>query len=244
LIDTHCHVDQFDSPESVALAAEQNRIFTIAVTNLPSHYRIARERLAGLRYVTPALGMHPLAARQHATEMPLFHELVASAHFIGEVGLDFSPQGRRTADEQIATFEEVIRSVVTPFRVVTLHSRGAEGEVLSCLERNGAGPMIFHWFSGPKRLLEQVVAAGHYIAINPAMISTQKWQRLAQAVPRDRILTETDGPFAKQNAKPAVPLDVKYVIEWLAAQWHCSLAETEIIVKQNFAQLRDGPRRD
>src|SRR6202022_2546146 len=114
------------------------------------HYRIARDRLAGFRYVIPALGMHPLATPQHASEMPHFREFVASAPFIGEVGLDFSPQGRRTAVEQIATFEEVIRSVVKPFRVVTLHSRGAENEVLSCLERNRAGPMIFHWFSGPK----------------------------------------------------------------------------------------------
>lgn len=234
MIDTHCHVDQFESPEAVAMATELQAIFTIAVTNLPSHYQAARKHLAGFRYVTPSLGMHPLAAREHSSEIDLFRKLIGGARFVGEVGLDFSTYGRSTADQQFATFEEVIRHAVTPFRIVTIHSRGAEKEVLQCLQRHDAGPVIFHWYSGSHQVLEDIFSAGHYISINPAMIITQKWQKWITALPRDRVLTETDGPFVKTEGKPAQPADARRVIDWLANPWRCAPAEAEYIVKQNF----------
>ena len=237
VIDTHCHIDQFEAPEVVARLTEQKRIFTIAVTNLPSHYQLACKHLAGFRYVIPALGMHPLAAREHASEIQLFRELIAAVRFVGEVGLDFSANGRSTADLQFAAFDEVIQLAVMPFRIITLHSRGAEREVLDCLKRHRAGPVIFHWFSGSRRMLEEIFAAGHYISLNPAMTSTQKWQKRLSALPRERVLTETDGPFAKAGAKPAQPFNVAQVVGWLADSWGCSPAEVEQTVKQNFDHL-------
>lgn len=147
MIDTHCHVDQFESPEKIARGCEREGIFTIAVTSLPSHYKLACKHLADFRYVQPALGMHPLAAREHVAEMSLFRKLITTARFVGEVGLDFSVAGRSSADQQIAAFDQVIRCAAVTFRIITLHSRGAEKEVLRCLEHHRAGPAIFHWYS-------------------------------------------------------------------------------------------------
>ena len=165
MIDTHCHVDQFESPEAVARTAERKGVFTIAVTNLPSHYKLACEHLAGFRHMRPALGMHPLAAHEHLNEIGLFRDLIATAHFVGEVGLDFSSHGRSTADQQVASFDEVIRCAAAPFKIVTLHSRGAENEVLRCLEYHQVRPSDFSlvwWVS--KHAGEDLLGWALYIA--------------------------------------------------------------------------------
>jgi TatD DNase family protein len=237
VIDTHCHIDQFSSPEEVARSTEKEAIFTIAVTNLPTHYKLACEHLIDFRYVKPALGMHPLAAKEHAQAMAAFRNLILHSSFVGEVGLDFSTHGRPTADQQMVTFDEVIRLAVRPFRIVTLHSRGAEDEVLRMLEAHHAGPVIFHWFSGSKAILKKVFSAGHYISLNPAMIRTKRWHEWISELPPERVLTETDGPFARFDGRVARPCDVNCVLEWLSAQWGHRREESERIVNTNFDRL-------
>jgi TatD DNase family protein len=181
--------------------------------------------------------MHPLAAHEHLNEIGLFRDLIATARFVGEVGLDFSSHGRSMADQQVASFDEVIRCAAAPFRIVTLHSRGAENEVLRCLEYHHAGPAIFHWYGGPRSTLEKIFSAGHYISLNPAMIRTQRWQKWASALPPERVLTETDGPYAKIGRTPAQPSDVASVVDWLGTSWSRSPADTEQIVQANFDRL-------
>ena len=65
MIDTHCHVDLYDAPLEVANEAETMQVKTIAVTYLPTHFRQAQSHLRTFRYVKPALGLHPLAAKDH-----------------------------------------------------------------------------------------------------------------------------------------------------------------------------------
>jgi TatD DNase family protein len=237
VIDTHCHIDQFPSPEAVAHSTEQSGIFTIAVTNLPSHYKLACENLIDFRYVKPALGMHPLAAKEHPQAMPAFRELILNSSFVGEIGLDFSRHGRLTADQQMATFDEVIRLATRPFRIITLHSRGAEDEVLRTLEAYQTGPVIFHWFSGPRGILKKILSAGHFVSLNPAMIRTKRWNEWILNLPREQVLTETDGPFARVDGRAAHPSDVNCVLDWLGVRWCCRREEAEQIVSTNFDRL-------
>jgi TatD DNase family protein len=237
VIDTHCHIDQFPSPELVAKKAERLRILTVAVTNLPSHYQMACHHLHGLRYVRPALGLHPLAAKSHKQELPLFLEMVGEAELIGEIGLDFSPAGSATGEIQMISFRAALRAMKgrTPF--VTLHSRGAEDTVLDCLRDAHVGPVVFHWFSGTRATLDRIVREGHSLSFNPAMILSKRWNDWLRLVPRERVLTETDGPFTKVGTKPSEPPRVRNVLDWLAANWGCSLIEAERVVSENFSHI-------
>ncbi len=49
----------------------------------------------------------------------------------------------------------------------------------------------------------------------------------AGAMPLDRILTETDGPFASSRTGPLMPWDVREAEEGLAALWRCELRVSE-----------------
>ncbi len=50
------------------------------------------------------------------------------------------------------------------------------------------------WVSGPAKPIDTALAAGMYFSINPAMLTSKSGKRVLDAVPPDRILTETDGP--------------------------------------------------
>jgi TatD DNase family protein len=98
-------------------------------------------------------------------------------------------------------------------------------------EYPGAGPAVLHWFSGSQRELARAVDAGCWFSVGPAMLASDKGRSLAAKMPRDRILTETDGPFAQIDGIAALPWDCDRAVEGLADIW----GETSLGVR---AQLR------
>src|SRR5438874_722717 len=109
--DTHCHLDQDPKPEALARELEKRKLYTIVVTNLPSHYALAVSHLKDSCFVRPALGLHPLLAAQHEKEIAAFERLARSADIIGEVGLDFSRHGFTTKEMQVRSFRRVLACV-------------------------------------------------------------------------------------------------------------------------------------
>jgi TatD DNase family protein len=83
LLDAHCYIDQYRDPSSIAESCERLQIMTIAVTSLPSHYRIGIQHVGHLHYVKLALGFHPLAVAKHH-EMDDFLRLAPSVAFINK----------------------------------------------------------------------------------------------------------------------------------------------------------------
>ena len=237
MIDTHCHIDLYDNPLEVAATAEKLGIKTVAVTYLPSHFAQASKHLAGFKYVRPALGLHPLAARDHGRELKLFAECFGAAEFVGEVGLDFLAANKISKPIQEKSFATVIQHLKKAAKFVTIHSRGAEDEVLAMLQDGGVGPVVFHWFSGSKRQLTNLLDAGHRISINPSMAATARWAEMIRFVPRSAILTETDGPFVRISRRPAIPGDIKFVISWLAESWKVSPGAASQQIEDNFVSL-------
>lgn len=237
MIDTHCHIDLYNNPLEVAAAAERLAVKTVAVTYLPSHYLLASKHLAGFKHVRPSLGLHPQVVKDHARELQLFGECVRSAEYIGEVGLDFCGPNKASRLAQEESFATVADYITKSSKLVTVHSRGAEDAVLQILRDGSTGPVVFHWFSGSKRQLGDILDAGHRVSINPAMIATAKWADLIGFVPRSAILTETDGPFVKVSGRPAVPADVERIISWLADKWRMSPVQAAQQVTDNLNRL-------
>jgi TatD DNase family protein len=96
------------------------------------------------------------------------------------------------------------------------------------------GLQILHWFSGPLRDLKRAIDSGMYFSVNPAMTKSANGRKLAAAMPRDRVLTETDGPFVQTGGRPAVPQDTAEVLLHLATLWKSSFAEARATVLTNF----------
>lgn len=237
LIDTHCHIDQFSSPEDVVRECENSKLRVVAVTNLPSHFTVAADRLRGHKFVSAALGMHPLFALDGIRELTAFKRMAPYSDFIGEVGLDFSRQGIASKAIQERVFEDVLSVIKDRPRFITLHSRGAEAAVLDGLRRHGIKAAVFHWFSGTGKTLDNIFAEGHFVSVNPAMLSSRSGQRVIEQAPMDRILVESDGPFTKLQGQFCKPASVALVYQNLASRWNVSNERVVACIKSNFDSI-------
>jgi len=246
LIDTHCHVDQFPSPEKIVRECESNGLRVVAVTNLPSHFALAADRLSQHPLVSAALGMHPMYARHGLRELSAFRRMAPYVDFIGEIGLDFSRAGIASKDTQERVFDEILSAICDRPRFLTLHSRGAEKAVLESLRLHKISAAVFHWFSGSSKVLAELFAEGHFVSINPAMISSATGRRVIAQAPRERVLVESDGPFTKIKGSICTPVDVARVYESLATTWKVPLDEAISDIDANFHRIvqADGVRKD
>jgi len=236
--DTHCHIDLFDHPEKIVRETERSRVRAAGVTNLPSHFKMGMPHVSHCQNIHLALGLHPLMADRHSNdELKLFEELVDETSYIGEIGLDFSREGKSTAEKQVESFRFVLSHIDESHRLITIHSRGAEREVLQLLEDFETRPSVFHWYNGPLSLISAIVEAGHYFSLNPAMLESRKGKALVERVAKDRILTETDGPHVETQGRAAKPDDVRLVVSKLADWWESSMAETRRQIAKNFHRL-------
>jgi TatD related DNase len=106
---------------------------------------------------------------------------------------------------------------------LSVHSRRAEADCLDRLAHVGAAA-ILHWYSGPVGQIDRAVAAGLYFSVNPAMLKSKNGQRIVDRIPRERVLTETDGPHTKVGQRIAEPRD----IPWLARRprWCCGSSDS------------------
>jgi TatD DNase family protein len=237
MLDSHCHLDRYPDPMATARLAAERGVFTIAMTNLPSHFRIGLPRARSLKRVRLSLGLHPLAAAEHVSELSLFEELLGETSFVGEVGLDFSQGGRSSKVTQVKSFRFVAERVSKKPKLLSLHSRGAEKEVLGILTDFQIPVAVFHWYSGPRSLLKEILGAGHYLSVNPSMTTSKSGREVIAGLPSDRILTESDGPYAKLNGAPANPWDVSAVEEYLSKVWRRSRVDVSATIWANFRRI-------
>lgn len=242
LVDAHCHFDLFPNPREVLQEAERNRVYSIAVTNTPSVFERMAQLAKGLKYVRPALGLHPELAIQRAAELPIFARLLPEARYVGEVGLDYSVVATSAERaKQRSSFEAILKFCAEDGgRIFTIHSRRAEADVVSAVKEHRPGPFILHWYSGSLKNLLAAVDAGAFFSVNIAMSRSDRGRRLIREMPRDRVLTESDGPFVEVRGKSASPLSVIEVVGAIGEIWGVDAREAQSVVLANFRTiLRD-----
>jgi TatD DNase family protein len=238
LIDAHCHIDLYRDYRSVLAEIEAEGTETIAVTNAPSVFAKFLEICTDTPYVRPAVGLHPELAAVRKKELPLLLDLLHTTHFVGEVGLDYSVSSEEERSEQRKIFGAVLTSCADlGSKVITVHSRRAAPDVVALMGANFPGALILHWYSGSLGTLAQAVANGCYFSVNPAMARSESGKKIMARIPRERLLTETDGPFVSVKGQPVRPSDVRGVIAYLAGQWHCDMEEAARVVEGNFNRI-------
>ncbi|MFY0689690.1 MAG: TatD family hydrolase [Cyclobacteriaceae bacterium] len=237
MIDTHCHIDLYPNPMEIVNESENLGIITIGMTNLPSHFKMGHMHLKGYKRTRLALGMHPLMAENHREEFPLFYECFNRTSYIGEVGLDFSREGIETKNQQVNSFKKILEAVGNKPKILSIHSRRAEKEVLQLLKDYQIRNAIFHWYSGGLKLIDQIVDSGYFLSVNPAMIRSESGKKIIQRIPKEFILTESDGPFIDINNQPVKPRDIETVLTHLSTMFNCGVSEVNDLITKNFEKL-------
>jgi TatD DNase family protein len=238
LVDAHFHLDLSPDPAAMAHEIEATQIHTIAVTNAPSVFFHTRALSQGCRFLHPAVGLHPELVADRAGEIDSMWPLLEKTRFIGEVGLDYVTKDEAERRLQRDVFGRILERCA-PFgnKIVAVHSRRSAKDVIPAVGDAFPGKVILHWFSGTPSELDQAASQGLYFSVNAAMTLSRSGQALIARIPRERTLTETDGPFVELAGHPAQPKDVARVIDFLSRLWDVPLATARKTVAENFARL-------
>lgn len=236
-VDSHCHIDRYPHPADVLDSAARARVVTVAVTETPAEFQALSMKAGPRTMLRVALGLHPLrAARVSRHELLLFGRLLERTDYVGEVGLDFSPQGNPTRQRQVEVFERVLAEPGIDRKVLTVHSRRAEEVTVGLLADRGAHA-IMHWYSGALKHVDRALDAGMWFSVNSAMLQSRNGQRILAALPRERVLTETDGPYTRQHGRPSDPSTIPALVEALAGFWGEEPEITRRWLFENMAAL-------
>jgi TatD DNase family protein len=239
MIDMHCHLDLYPDPHQLVAQCVAQRLYVLSVTTVPSAFEGTLALVPVDGRIRTALGLHPELAVARERELPLFEQLLPQTRYVGEVGLDGSRDHRATLDRQADILANVLRMCVRAGgRTISLHSRGAIKPLLDQLAAEpAAGTFILHWFLGSARQIERAVEMGCWFSVGPSMLTSVSGTAAVAKMPIDRVLPESDGPFALIKERAAYPWEAWKVVPNLAKLWGKREQEVEDQLMKNFKSL-------
>ncbi len=239
--DTHCHLDaaEFDADRAAVVA----RAAAAGVTQivLPAVEMANLETVRDLAHAhgfVYALGIHPLCVDRaqdgdlrRLRQALMAHRADPRLVAVGEIGLDhFAPGLDRARQEHFYVEQlKLAREFELP---VVLHVRRSADTLLKHLRRWPGRGGIAHAFNGSAQQALAFIGLGFKLGFGGAMTFERALQirRLAQALPIDAIVLETDAPdmpphwlyrTAPQRAAGATarnePAELPRIAEMLAA---------------------------
>ncbi len=245
MIDTHCHLNakQYDEDRaSVMQRAFDGGVEAIVIPAVaPANFDDVLELTASDPRLYCGVGVHPHAARdaddsvlERVRQLAQREGVVA----IGEIGLDyyydFAPR-----DVQIPVFRKQLQIARELDLPVIVHNRDAGDDIIDIIRKEQDGRLrgVLHCFSeGPERVREAVDLGFHCSFTGNITFKKSTLDATVAAVPRDRIMIETDGPYLSPTpfrGKRNEPVYLHRVAEKIAEILSISFDEVVSMTTQN-----------
>lgn len=249
LVDSHCHINMLEgNPQEYLEAAHANHVahmlcVATSISTISEVIQIA-ERYP---HVSASVGIHP--TEPYDEDLSLEELIRLASHpkviAIGETGLDYF-HITEPADRvwQQARFRRHIQVAKTVGKSLIIHTRDAPGDTIRILQEEGAETIggVFHCFTENETVAQQALALNFYISFSGIVTfkNATALQAIAQQVPLDRMLIETDAPFlapVPHRGKSNQPAWVLHVAEAIAKLRDISLEEVAEQTTRNFQKL-------
>jgi TatD DNase family protein len=248
LVDSHCHLNLItgSTPETLVAAARAQGVahflcVSVDLVHIPTVLNIAR-RLAP---VFASVGVHPNTSAEVAVDVPTLTALADDPHVIaiGETGLDyFRSEGDLTWQQQ--RFRTHIQAAKQIGKPLIVHCRDAAQDTLRILQEEGAATVggIMHCFVEDWAAAQQAMAMGFYISFSGIVTfkNAKALQKVAQQVPLNRLLIETDAPYlapVPHRGQVNQPAYVTHVAECIARLRQDTFETLAAATTDNFFQL-------
>jgi TatD DNase family protein len=248
-IDSHCHLDFPDLAQNLPCllaAMRDNKVshglcICVNLRDFPNVLALAQTH----DNLFATVGIHP----DYEDEVePSVEELVHLAGQpgvvgIGETGLDYY-RLKGDLEWQRARFRVHIRAAILAGKPLVIHTREAAADTLSIMEEEGAGKVggVMHCFTENWEVAKRAMEMGFYISFSGIVTfkNALALKTLAQKVPMERMLIETDSPYlapVPYRGKINQPAYVKYVAEEIAHLRGISVDEVGAATSANFFRL-------
>ena len=246
LIDAHAHLDRYEDALNPALQEiERHNILTVSNSMDIESYQRNLEIASMCKWVLPVFGVHPWNAPKYVDNLKDLHTAIDHSPMLGEIGLDHHfVEDTSLYPAQRMVFEFFLAAARDQNKVVNLHTKGAEQEILNLLDRYDIHRAIVHWYSGPLDVLRKWIARGSYFTIGVEVLYSEHIQTIAREVPAGQLLTETDNPGGQKSliGKPGMPVVIREVVEALAKLRDTSPEIIVHTIESNFARcVREDP---
>lgn len=203
LFDTHTHLDdkQFDHDREEVIERIKAAGVVYAV-NVGSGIEESRNSIALAEkhdFIYAAVGVHPGNADE-MTEDDFETIKALAAHekavAIGEIGLDYHYEGFDKENQKYWFSRQLslAKELGLPY---IIHDRDAHADTLEILREVGYGRGVMHCYSGSVEMAKVLLDMGLYISIAGQVTfkNAAKLKEVAEFVPTDRLLIETDSPY-------------------------------------------------
>lgn len=265
LIDTHAHLnfkDYQDDLEQVinrAVREGVKKIICVSSNLKESEWGIEiAQKYPGI--IFPAVGIHPQQTDpenkktvqvqvQELEKLAENKEVVA----IGECGLDYEPappgEKDRSHKEQFFLFQKQLEIAQKLKLPILIHSRKAFSDTVQIIKKftnyqllitNSQLSGVFHCYSAGKKGIIQVGEIGFSFGLDGNLTYDKGLQNVAQQIPLEKILLETDCPFLSPEPHRGLrnePKNVKIIAECLARIKDVSFEEISKITTKNAENL-------
>jgi len=250
LIDTHVHLnaDQYDEDlqEVIDRALEEgiDRMFVVGFdTNTIER---TMKLIDQYDFIYGIIGWHPVDAIDCTEErLQWIEELSKHPKIIGigEMGLDYH-WDKSPKDIQKEVFRKQIALAKRVQLPIIIHNREATQDCVDILKEENASEVggIMHSFSGSNEIADEILKMNFYISLGgPVTFKNAKQPKeVAQHVPLDRLLVETDAPYLSPHpyrGKRNEPARVKLVAEQIAELRGISYEEVCKTTTENAERL-------
>ncbi|NQW93330.1 MAG: TatD family hydrolase [Polaromonas sp.] len=258
--DSHCHLSfpqlKTDLPQirQAMLEAQVDRALCICTTL--EEFEEVHELATTYNNFWSSVGVHP--DNEEVLE-PTVDDLVQRSALpkvvgIGETGLDYFRLGERTLADmewQRERFRVHIRAARQVSKPLIIHTRNASDDTLAILKEEGEGGTflaatgVFHCFTENHAVAKAALDMGFYISFSGILTfkTASDLREVAQFVPLDRMLIETDSPYlapVPYRGKTNNPSYVPYVAKLIAELKGESLETIALATSHNFETLFTG----
>jgi TatD DNase family protein len=235
---THLEIADGDQPmdfqDHMSLAAQVGILGAVQVGVTLESSKWCAEVAAKDSRLLAAVAIHPNEAAKYESKEALDNDIEGIASLareprvraIGETGLDFfRTEDTQGIELQQYSFERHIDIAKQHNLALQIHDRDAHDKVVETLLRVGApDKVVFHCYSGDLELAKICTDNGWYTSFagNITIKRNQHLRDSLKAMPKTKILVETDAPFltpeplrGRPNAPYLVPITVRFMAEQL-----------------------------
>ncbi len=234
LIDSHTHLQfpQFDEDrEEIIRALGRADIKVINVgTDFEDSKKAVELAKKYLGQMWATVGLHPTDTLGEGFNYGWYKELALDpiVAAIGECGLDYFRTPDSDKNRQKDIFLRQLELAEELFKPLMIHCRPKTGddayldllEILKFKNLNiSTGNGTAHFFAGSKEIAEQFLDLGFYISFAGPITFAKEYEEVIAQVPLDKILIETDAPFAAPapyRGKRNEPAYVEFVARKIA----------------------------